>query len=536
MKKLIALTLVLCLLLSGCMLDLQGYARELFALVQNLDAVPFDKMEYSRPDEESYRSAVEAVYDRLEADADVEDLMQSVFAFYDAYYSFYTNYALANIHYSADLTDIYWEEEYSFCSGFSAEADAALDRLLYDLAACPLKEELEAEEYFGEGFFDAFEGESLWDDTFTAMMEEEAQLQNRYYELSAGALETAFLSEDYFTRYGTRMAELFVELVALRQRMAAYAGYEDYPAFAYDFYYYRDYTPAQALGYMDAVEEELVDLYKTLAYSDVWQTGSQSSDEEQTLSYVKQCAKAMGGTVEDAFFLMEYADLYDISPGENKFASSFEVYLTAYAEPYVFLDPSMTVQDQLTFAHEFGHFCNDYATYGGKTSVDVAEVFSQGMEYLSLCYGQSDSGLTRLKMADSLCIYVEQSAYASFEQKVYGLTGDALTVENVQKIYEETGRTYGLDIWNWDARSYVAIQHFYTAPMYIVSYVVSNDAALQLYQRELAQSGTGLALYEQSLTTQEAGFLSFVEEAGLESPFGEDRIASVRKTLEDALA
>ena len=42
--------------------------------------------------------------------------------------------------------------------------DAALDQMLYGLADCNIKEELEAEEYFGEGFFDDFEGESICQD------------------------------------------------------------------------------------------------------------------------------------------------------------------------------------------------------------------------------------------------------------------------------------------------------------------------------------------------------------------------------------
>ena len=54
-------------------------------------------------------------------------------------------------------------------------------------------------------------------------------------------------------------------------------------------------------------------------------------------------------------------------------------------------------------------------------------------------------------------------------------------------------------------------------------------------QMEQAEAGAGLARYEQNLTTQEAGFLAFTEAAGLESPFAEGRVASVRKTMEEVL-
>ena len=534
--QVIALCVVIALLFSGCgVIDLGGYFRELMSALGGYYTVPFSEMEYARPDLTEFREALQAVNDAVETESKVDKLMDKIWSFYEVYYDFYTNYSLANIHYSKDLTDIYWEAEYNFCLEAGAEVDAGLDQLLYTLAACPLKEELEQEDYFGEGFFDDYQGESLWDETFTALMEQESQLQSRYYEISAEALQAEYYSEEYFSVYGAQMAELFVEMIALRQQIADYAGYADYPSFAYDFYYYRDYTPQQAADYMADIRQELAPLYRDVACSDVWNLGSRSSTESQTFDYVKNCAETMGGTVAEAFALMDEAELYDITYSENKYDASFETYLISYYEPYIFMNPTGSIYDQLTFVHEFGHFCNDYASYGSAAGVDVAEVFSQGMEYLSLSYGNGTEDLKKLKMADSLCIYVEQAAYASFEYQVYSLKGEDLTVENVQAVYEQTLKDFGMDVWDIDSRSYVLVQHFFTVPLYIISYVVSNDAALQLYQLEQETAGAGLALYEGNLTTEEAYFLAFVESAGLESPFVEGRVRSVRETLEAIL-
>jgi len=60
------------------------------------------------------------------------------------------------------------------------------------------------------------------------------------------------------------------------------------------------------------------------------------------------------------------------------------------------------------------------------------------------------------------------------------------------------------------------------------SYVVSNDAAMQLYQLELERSGAGLGLYEKHIDTWELWFLSFLDAAELESPFAPGRLESVR--------
>lgn len=79
------------------------------------------------------------------------------------------------------------------------------------------------------------------------------------------------------------------------------------------------------------------------------------------------------------------------------------------------------------------------------------------------------------------------------------------------------------------------VPHFFTNPLYIVSYVVSNDAAMQIYQAELETSGAGLKLLEDNLATEQAYFLAFVEEAGLKSPFLPGRAQELAQTFRNGI-
>ena len=533
MKKcrFLALFLAVALLLTGC----NGWSFE--SIIGDWAAqmaTPFSQMEYTRPDMDKMEQAVQDCIDSAETEKEAMPVLEKVWEFYKLYNSFYTQYNLANIRYFQDMTDIYWEEEYSFCSQNTSTAEALLEELYIALAKSPLKDALEEDDTFGEGFFDGYGGDALWDEQFVEMMNEEALLEEEYYDLCAQAQEVAYYSDEFFETYGTKMAQVYVELVALRQDIAQYAGYADYPSFAYEFYHYRDYSPQQAAVYLDEIRQELVPIYKESEKKGL-ANNSAFCDTKETFSYVEKCAKAMGGTVQNAFTLLKTAELYDIEYSEKKYDGSFEVYLTDYAVPFVFVSPGMSEYDKLTFAHEFGHFCNDYAAGGTVVSVDVAEVFSQGMEYLSLCYGDADEALVQMKMADTLRVFVEQAAYATFEQQVYALEGEELTVEAVSELYEQVGTDYGFNAWNWDSRDFVIIEHFFTDPLYIISYVMSNDVAFQLYQLERAQTGAGLDLYMQQLTTEQANLLPFVESAGLESPFGKGRVAAVRETIEEIL-
>lgn len=540
--RLLAAVLAAVLLLTGCSERTSRRLEELRGSITPLQTeqrethpaqnqeVTFREMVYVRPDMEALEDLLEQA--RMAArDSDAEAVLDAVDAFYEEYDWFYTRYSLADIHYSQDLTDEYWETEYAFCVENAAQADAWQEDLFYALAQSPCRRTLERD-YFGEGFFDYYdEDENGWDEEFTELLRQEGALQNRYYELCAQQP----LTEADYDAGAREKAQILVDLVGLRREMTEYWGYESYADFAWDFYYYRDYTPEEVEAYLGEVCRELVPLYRELVGMDVWDAAYAYAPRSQTLGHVRAAAEGLGGTVLEAFQRMEAGELYDIDFGANKYGTSFEVWLESYGVPFVFVCPYNEVYDRLTFAHEFGHFCNDYASSGSGAGVDVLEIFSQGMEYLSLPYGEDPETLTRVKLADSLCTYVEQAAYAVFELRLYALPEEKQTVEGLFELYDQVARDFGFDSVGYDRREFVDVSHFYTDPMYIVSYVVSNDAAMQLYELEQAQPGAGAERYLQHLDTWEVYFLAFLEEADLESPFAPGRLQAVKELFRQKL-
>ena len=519
MKRIVALCLCLALLLWGCgaknALGFSGVVR-------------FSEMTYTRPDLDAAAASCQAAIDAAEKAESTDAVLQAVWDFYDVYNDYMTNYDLSYIRYHADLEDFYWKTEQEFCAANAAQLDLYLEDLYFALADCKLRTELE-EEYFGQDYFDAYEGERWYDEELVAFLEREQELISAYYAHSAET-GTGVYTDAYFDEYALPMAQLLADLVALRQEMAAWAGYDSYVDFAWDYYYYRDYTPDQAAGYLEEIRQALVPLYRKLGDGDRWAAGTAACSEREVFAYAKNTARAMGGVAQEAFRLLEQGKLYDISASEKKSGLSFEVFLTSYYEPFVFLSGTGTAYDCLTFVHEFGHFANDYASAGSIAGIDVMEIFSQGMEYLSLCYGDVPEGFAAMKLADSLSVYVEQAAYAAFEQRIYSMDAEAVTAESLLECYEQICRGYGFDSVEWDPRDLITVPHFYSNPLYIVSYVVSNDAAMQLYQMELETPGAGKAVFENSLDTEAACFLEFLEEAGLESPFG--RVQQVKELME----
>ena len=535
MTAVVCLILVLSMVLGGCDMDfVSDYLERLNSAVNTISGdIGYKDMEYTRPDMTALEQTLAESCEIGRTGTSVNKVLDAIYAYYDCYDEFYTNMLLAYVHYNTDLRDTYWEGEYDYCAQHAGTVDAGLEELYFALAQSPIRDTLDTEDYFGPEFLSAYEGESLWDENFLALLEEETRLEGQYYEVMGEQT-----LEDYEAFYDAQydaLAQLLVELVKVRQKMAAHMGYGAFSGYAYEYIHQRDFVPAQAKGLMESIRQELVPLYVRINTSGLRQDYEVSCSRQEMTGYVAECAEAMGGYVEESWNLMEGNGLWEIDPGEYKLNASFEVFLPAYRVPLVFVNPTQTQYDKLVLAHEFGHFAHDYVRSGSVTSTDVAEVLSQGMEYLSLCLCEDTQELTRMKMADSLAVYVEQAAYAYFEHQIYELPEEELTAENIRNLYARVGEDFGFDSLEWDTREYVALNHIYTEPMYLISYVVSNDAAFQLYELEQADAGAGGEKYRGMLFSEETQFCAFVENMDLESPFGKNRIPRVKEIMEKIL-
>ena len=139
----ILLSAVLALLLTGCALpkNWSGYTA-------------YADMEYTRPDLAAHQQALDAACAAAENAMTLKELENRIWEYYAIFDDCYTNYNLAYIRYSIDISDLYWQEEYAFCAENIAQMDAGLDTLYRALAQSPYRAQLEGEDYFGADFFD----------------------------------------------------------------------------------------------------------------------------------------------------------------------------------------------------------------------------------------------------------------------------------------------------------------------------------------------------------------------------------------------
>lgn len=509
----------------------------------------FKDIPYERPDLDALRREIAAVESALDrgADADVDELEELINTAYGSYEHFATMLNLAMIRSFQNTADEYYAEEYAWCDAREGEVNRYMEQLFYSCAESPLVEELE-ERLLWDGFAEDYADRSaaVYSPEVVELMDRESELLSRYYRLRAEADETLVsrfaavnaasgyyraLIENY-RQYNAEIAELYIDMVKVRQELARVRGYDSYEAMVYETSYRRDYTSEQAAAYAREVKTWLAPLYRQL-------TGMGSYEDYGYLSSrrlfrsLKTGAERMGGRIEDAFVFMAEHGLYDIRDDTAKAELSFQTYLDEYAAPFLYVYPSGGLLDLSSFAHEFGHYVDSYVNGGSSRTVDVSEIFSLTMEYLMLTWtGEAldkaeRKTLTRLQLIDTLDLFVEQCANNAFEQAVYAADPDTLSADWLNQQSLLLAMDYGF--YDGVSEEYYAmcwsdINHLFESPFYMVAYPLANDLALQLYQRELEREGAGPDGFFELLDVDKEGLVETAQAVGLESPFAEGRV------------
>ena len=329
-------------------------------------------------------------------------------------------------------------------------------------------------------------------------------------------------------------------MIRTRNEIARELGYDTFADFAYSYYYDRDYTPEEAEDYLSDIAAELAPMYFYAVY------GAQSTtpcSTDEVLDLFEKTVYRFGGEFATSYEFMQAYDLMDITDSSSKMPGSYVTYLSSYQMPFLYVSPTGKLDDLLTCCHEFGHFVDGFVNCNGTSSIDCNEIFSQGLEFLSLSRAELDDdereALTISKVADSLMTFVSQAAYAEFELRAYALPDDQLNTEGLNALFLECMEEFGQSYTGMEdiiAPGWIDIQHFLIAPYYVISYCVSNDAALQIFQLE-EENGTGLETYRALMSTSSGNtILALLEENGMESPFEPGRVEELADFFEDYLS
>jgi oligoendopeptidase F len=575
MKRLLALTLALCLLLTGCIpyrlwkkLTERDQSALEYAVNQAAESIAgagemprFSELPYGSPDAQALREVFETARTLAEEGRDADELMDALDRAFEAYDEFYTLDAIAMIRADADQTDDYWAGEYERCERLLPQVDQWYEQMLRACAGSPKRRTLEFRGYFGYGELDYYEDNSDFSDELVGLMERESDLEAEFRTLGSDFdldgeemdldeyLAREDLSEDeyaqgytaYLRSVNAEASRIYAELIGVREQIAEAWGYDSYEEYCYD-YWGRDYTPAEVDAYLEDIGRVLGPYYKTLYDGGEYDKISFPALSERDLMHeLGEVMTSLGYPADEAFDYMERHELCDVRADLRKAAMSYTTYLYSYGAPYIFVDAYGDVEDLMYTAHEFGHFLAAYSQGYSDTSLDLDETYSQGMEYLTLpklrdsLTNHRYQALLRIKLLDTLSTYAEEGAWASFEHAVYALPAEERTAERFNELSTECLRAFGCADEEQNVLWWTQIDHLFEMPFYLASYCVSVDSAMQLYELALEDPDKAWDTYRTLLDCWDLSFSDALAEAGLDSPFVPDRAEHAKMTIEAQL-
>lgn len=497
--------------------------------------ISFRDMQYERVEDADVdylldigKKALETKDDKLISDWET--------AYLTLYFKLTNNIQLAHLYYELDHTDTYFYNEYMYCL-------ALVGKMKSEYLA--LTEEKTVSEEMQQYYELKSKGQELVDlynsYYYGTKIEYQGKEMNLTDILKSQDIDVEKKKElvygPWYDQYNQQCGEVFLKLVKNDIAAAKAIGVNSVAEYKYQNYS-RDYTPSQAKEFYKAVKAYAPPIYKEL----------KAKSDKMRLNLLQYSYKDAGkllqtvGTVfaneypvlkESYDYLLKY-ELYDILTSSNKSPGGFTTYLSGYNEPFISLNYEADYQTLSSFIHEFGHFNYEYYTGGTCQSLDLGEVYSQGLELLAFPYHKKMLGsiekskeMQVVIMSDMVRGIIDGCVFDEFLQTVYA--NPNMTVQELNDLYGKISKEYGLEV---DNRDWVEVEHNFVSPFYYISYAMSAISSLEIWQKAQVNEQNGMEIYIKLIDSgKDLTFQEALRAVGLSNPFEEKTVKEVMETI-----
>jgi predicted small lipoprotein YifL len=440
-------------------------------------------------------------------------------------------YTIAMILHYCDTQDQTLKTQYLDCVETVTEANKQyilMSRRVY-LSDSPAKEEL---------FKDWTEEDIA---TLLAYEGEVADLQARNEEI-----EVAYMA----TSSDAVRIPLYIELVQNNNKIAQIYGYDNYYEYAYDRVYDRDYSPEDLETMRTYAKTYLVPAFET-ALRSFNNSYSRLDDGQQKVvtdflytnyyrarkNYVRlylEDLPASSAQMMNEMIEVDSTFIYSSKGREGAFTT------TIGDRSYCYFGPGYA--NSSTVVHEAGHYYASRYMDLGDIPLDLAEVHSQGNEWLFVHFLKDHmnekpyEALVDYRLRSDLgtiliCLMIDE-----FESKVYTTDISNYTAEDFDALMESIATQY-YDMF-YVNNNLTDINAYWRAvvvkqPVYYISYGVSAIASIDLYTMAVEDYEGAKNAYVNlcEKPDEEKGFQGNLTAAGLRGPFDESFYKDLIKLL-----
>ncbi|UWD48428.1 peptidase M3 [Clostridioides difficile] len=526
--------------------------------------IPFEKMEYKRPDIKSVCENINTYNDKLLTCKNAKEQLKVFNNVDKIYQDFYSTLTIAKLRNNIDSSDEFYSKEYKYLMSKSVDVDMAYKNFQDMFVNSKFSKELKKE--IGKDGFNYLKNiGKLNSEEVEDLLKKEQDLVVKYEDLlskstvSVDGMEIDFeeamskpnlsyeeyvkIYSDYLKKYNPIFGNIFLELVQTRTEIATKLGFKNYTDYAY-LNLNKDYSQEDARKFRSDVKEYIVPLYRKVT--------SQPSDSSIYIkAYKNRSFRKFDKVLEDispklkeCFNYMKKYDLYDYSSGRNKSPGGYTTYITKYKAPFLFNTWDNSFLGVTSFAHEFGHFYNYYNSINLNStiqpSIDICEVHSTSLEilfykYFDEFFGKQSEAIKKEHLSIVLNTIIDACLYDEFQEIIY--KNPYMSLNDINRLFFDLEEEYGVSnkiLKDKNAPFWILVSHNFQVPFYYLSYGLASDVSLQIWELSQDDYRKAVNVYMDFLNQNtDARFKDVVEKVNLQSPFESGNLEEISSALYD---
>ncbi len=546
----------------------------------------FSDIQYERPDIDKVEKAFNeliAEFNRAENGERQNETLAKINKLRD---DFETARNLVSIRHTVDTRDAFYETEQKYFDRNSPLFEGLVHKLYQALIKSAYRAELEKK--WGHQLFAIAETSlKTFDPVILEDLRIENELRSEYTKLMASAkimfegeernlagMVPFELSTDRDMRkraaeakYGfmkeneTQLDRMFDDLVKVRTRMAKKLGFENFVELGYARMLRTDYNAEDVKFYRGQILKHVVPVANALKERQAKRLGISSlkfydepllfkngnatpkGNPDWIIEQGKAMYKELSKETDEFFKFMNDHQLMDLVNKAGKAGGGYCTYLSNYHAPYIFSNFNGTSHDIDVLTHEAGHAFQVYMSrhfelpeYHWPT-YEACEIHSMSMEFLTWPWMESffkeETDKYKFGHLSGALLFLPYGVTVDeFQHFVYEHP-DATPAER-KKAWREIEKKY-LPLRDYDGNEYLENgglwqkqSHIYQNPFYYIDYTLAQICALQFWLKSRQESERAWKDYVALCKSGGSkAFLGLVDDAGLQSPFGEQIVPEV---------
>ena len=360
----------------------------------------------------------------------------------------------------------------------------------------------------------------------------------------------------------TRIDAIYDEMLQLRAKMAANAGYPNFRDFQHDRLQRFDYTPAHCAAFHEAVEKTCVPLARRMQERRAKALGLTAlrpwdlkvdvkgrsplrpfEGADQMVERTSKVYHRMDSELAQMFDCMRGGGCLDLDSRKGKAPGGYQYQRQLSRVPFIFMNAAGMHRDLTTMVHEAGHAFHSLLSkddpilaYRG-SPMEFAEVASMSQELLTLPYleeffSTADAERARRELLEGVISMLPWIAQIdAFQHWVYLNPGHS-SAERTKAWLDLDARFGGSLDWSGiegsRAHMWQRQLHLFGMPFYYIEYGIAQLGSLQLWLASKKSEKDALAAYKRALTLGGSKPLpELFAAAGLRFDFGPATVQSL---------